>query len=493
MSPEDAALSIERHATSKIAAFEDLVRVSTLGFRGEALPSIGSVSRMTIITRPKTDLEGTRVVVEGGEVREVSPAGCPPGTTVEVNDLFYNVPARKKFLRARQTETSTNLRGLPTGRAEPPGAAPGRNLRRAHREAVPASEEPRGARVSGLRRCRAPGDPRRARWGDPRRCPGPGRARPCGGAPPLPIRQRPAHRRPRTGSRDRVRIRRPTAPRALPARRGLPSSSARRRRRQRSSPEDRGAVQADRPTGRSRDPNGRRPASFCTGRRCVLGGAHRRVWSNAGRRRAPPARICLPERHRLHSSAASMKRAVQTGFASSLRFASAYSSARARISSWSWTVTEPTRSYATTRFAKRRPPGDSLIRICSFPTGWSSRPRRKPRSNGMERCCGPSGSTGLRSVRVRMSCARSLHSSGTRGQQSSSGTRSRTWATAARAQKDAVLRALASRAATANGEPLDDTDAQRIVARVWPSRDAHRSCIVARVPLALASTEDDHA
>jgi len=106
MSPEDAALCIERHATSKIAVFDDLVRVSTLGFRGEALPSIGSISKMTITTRPRTDLEGTRVVVEGGDVRGVSPAGCPPGTTVEVNELFYNVPARKKFLRARQTETS---------------------------------------------------------------------------------------------------------------------------------------------------------------------------------------------------------------------------------------------------------------------------------------------------------------------------------------------------------------------------------------------------
>ncbi|RLB44424.1 MAG: DNA mismatch repair endonuclease MutL [Deltaproteobacteria bacterium] len=106
MSPEDAALCIERHATSKITAFEDLARVSTLGFRGEALPSIGSVSKMTITTRLKNDLEGTRVVVEGGDVLGVSPAGCPPGTTVEVNDLFYNVPARKKFLRARQTETS---------------------------------------------------------------------------------------------------------------------------------------------------------------------------------------------------------------------------------------------------------------------------------------------------------------------------------------------------------------------------------------------------
>lgn len=106
MSAEDAALCIQRHATSKIASFEDLVTVRTLGFRGEALPSIGAVSRMSIATRRPQDLEGTRVVVEGGVVRGVSPHGCPPGTTVEVEDLFYNVPARKKFLRARQTETS---------------------------------------------------------------------------------------------------------------------------------------------------------------------------------------------------------------------------------------------------------------------------------------------------------------------------------------------------------------------------------------------------
>jgi len=106
MSADDAALCIERHATSKIRSFEDLLHVETLGFRGEALPSIGSVSKMTITTRPKSDLEGTRVVVEGGVLRAVEPAGCPPGTSVEVSDLFYNVPARKKFLRARQTETS---------------------------------------------------------------------------------------------------------------------------------------------------------------------------------------------------------------------------------------------------------------------------------------------------------------------------------------------------------------------------------------------------
>jgi len=106
MSAEDAELAIQRHATSKIATFEDLVRVRTLGFRGEALPSIGSVARMTITTRPKDALVGTRLLVEGGTVREVGPVGCPPGTSVEVTDLFYNVPARKKFLRARQTEAS---------------------------------------------------------------------------------------------------------------------------------------------------------------------------------------------------------------------------------------------------------------------------------------------------------------------------------------------------------------------------------------------------
>ncbi len=106
MSAEDAALCVERHATSKIASFDDLVKVRTLGFRGEALPSIGAVSRMSIATRRPADVEGTRVRVEGGVLTEIAPHGCPPGTTVEVEDLFYNVPARKKFLRARQTETS---------------------------------------------------------------------------------------------------------------------------------------------------------------------------------------------------------------------------------------------------------------------------------------------------------------------------------------------------------------------------------------------------
>jgi DNA mismatch repair protein MutL len=109
MSAEDLRLSVQRHATSKIASFQDLLRVGTLGFRGEALPSIGSVSKMTIVTRCREGQEGTRLVMEGGTVRQVEPAGCPPGTTIEVTDLFFNVPARRKFLRARQTETSKIL------------------------------------------------------------------------------------------------------------------------------------------------------------------------------------------------------------------------------------------------------------------------------------------------------------------------------------------------------------------------------------------------
>ena len=106
MSRPDAQLAIQRHATSKIRTFDDLTRVRTLGFRGEALPSIGAVSRMTIRTRRPEDVEGTHLVIEGGKLQRVEPCGCPAGTSVEVEDLFYNVPARRKFLRARQTETS---------------------------------------------------------------------------------------------------------------------------------------------------------------------------------------------------------------------------------------------------------------------------------------------------------------------------------------------------------------------------------------------------
>ncbi|BDG60001.1 DNA mismatch repair endonuclease MutL [Caldinitratiruptor microaerophilus] len=104
MGPDDARLALERHATSKIASAEDLRRIRTLGFRGEALPSIASVSRLVLRTRPRDRLEGTCVRVEGGGPPEVEACGCPPGTAVEVRDLFYNTPARLKFLKTDATE-----------------------------------------------------------------------------------------------------------------------------------------------------------------------------------------------------------------------------------------------------------------------------------------------------------------------------------------------------------------------------------------------------
>ena len=97
-------LAVSRHATSKIASLDDLEAVATLGFRGEALPSIGSVSRLRIATRRPADPHGSELLVEGGRVGVVAPHQHPPGTTVEVRDLFYNVPARRKFLRAERTE-----------------------------------------------------------------------------------------------------------------------------------------------------------------------------------------------------------------------------------------------------------------------------------------------------------------------------------------------------------------------------------------------------
>ncbi|MCC6625582.1 MAG: DNA mismatch repair endonuclease MutL [Deltaproteobacteria bacterium] len=104
MSPEDAVVAVQRHATSKLATVEDLAAIATLGFRGEALPSIASVSRFTLITRRESDEVGTRVSVEGGAEPEVSPVAAPVGTTVEVRDLFWNVPARLKFLKSNGTE-----------------------------------------------------------------------------------------------------------------------------------------------------------------------------------------------------------------------------------------------------------------------------------------------------------------------------------------------------------------------------------------------------
>lgn len=108
MTREDALLSLLRHATSKIRVFDDLMHLTSFGFRGEALPSIASVSHLTIHTRPHLKAEGTKVTAPdnaAGQAQAV-PVGCSPGTTVEVFELFYNVPARRKFLKSTATEAA---------------------------------------------------------------------------------------------------------------------------------------------------------------------------------------------------------------------------------------------------------------------------------------------------------------------------------------------------------------------------------------------------
>lgn len=106
MDRDDALLCLERHATSKIRSGHDLATISTLGFRGEALPSIASVSRFRLATREHGALAGTEVLVNGGKIETVRDGGEAPGTQIEVRSLFYNLPARRKFLRTEATESS---------------------------------------------------------------------------------------------------------------------------------------------------------------------------------------------------------------------------------------------------------------------------------------------------------------------------------------------------------------------------------------------------
>src|SRR5712671_3078398 len=103
---DDALLAFERHATSKIKDAEDLLNIHTLGFRGEALPSIASVARVLLETRATEENGGTVLEIAGGKILRVEEAGLPQGTSLAVRDLFFNTPARKKFLKAESTELS---------------------------------------------------------------------------------------------------------------------------------------------------------------------------------------------------------------------------------------------------------------------------------------------------------------------------------------------------------------------------------------------------
>jgi DNA mismatch repair protein MutL len=104
MDPDDARLAVERHATSKIRTSDDLGRITTLGFRGEALPAVASVSHFVLRTRPRDATGGVEVTVDGGAPASIRDAGAPVGTSVEVRDLFYNLPARRKFLKSDAAE-----------------------------------------------------------------------------------------------------------------------------------------------------------------------------------------------------------------------------------------------------------------------------------------------------------------------------------------------------------------------------------------------------
>ena len=120
--PEDQVeIAFSRHATSKIQSFDDLNNLYTYGFRGEALPSVASISRLRMVTRPHDARVGTEIVYEGGVLQSSQPVAAPPGTTIEVENLFFNTPARRKFLKAESTEArhiSRTAMALAIGRCD---------------------------------------------------------------------------------------------------------------------------------------------------------------------------------------------------------------------------------------------------------------------------------------------------------------------------------------------------------------------------------------
>jgi DNA mismatch repair protein MutL len=107
--PEDLPVALQRYATSKIRKAEDLYAIHTLGFRGEALPSIAAVSQMTLKTRTPQSMSGTKAICEGGEIKSIAEVGCPIGTEVEVKNIFFNIPVKRKFLKSIHTELRHSL------------------------------------------------------------------------------------------------------------------------------------------------------------------------------------------------------------------------------------------------------------------------------------------------------------------------------------------------------------------------------------------------
>lgn len=123
MDREDAMLCLERHATSKIRDAADLAKVGTMGFRGEAVPSIASVSRFRLVTRPREANAATEIIVAGGKIESVGESGSPEGTSVEVRSLFFNLPARRKFLRSEETEAAHIVHQMESLALAHPGVA----------------------------------------------------------------------------------------------------------------------------------------------------------------------------------------------------------------------------------------------------------------------------------------------------------------------------------------------------------------------------------
>ena len=145
MTADEAVLALQRHATSKISSVEDLATIRTLGFRGEALPSISAVSNLELQTRPPELTQGCRVLAEAGVITALDPLGCPAGTSISVRDLFFNTPARRKFLKSPRTEVSQILEVAIRMALSRPGVrldvvADGEELLR-----VPAGTDPREA------------------------------------------------------------------------------------------------------------------------------------------------------------------------------------------------------------------------------------------------------------------------------------------------------------------------------------------------------------